>query len=76
MYDRNLKYKWDNQNVLDYAVKEAVKEAETKIREEEQVKVIKNLILQLGLSDEQTAGIAKVSIDMVKKIRAGLNKKI
>ncbi len=68
MYDQNLKRKWDNQNVLDYAVKEA--------REEEQVKVIKNLILQLGLSDEQTAGIAEVSIDLVKKIRADLNKKI
>ena len=63
-----LKRKWDNQNVLDYAIKEA--------REVEQIKVIKNLILQLGLSDEQTAGIADVSIDLVKKIRADLNKKI
>ena len=72
MYDQNLKRKWDNQNVLDYAVNEAVKEA----REEEQVKVIKNLIVQLGLSDEQTASIAEVSIDLVKKIRADLNKKI
>jgi len=68
MYDQNLKRKWDNQNVLDYAVKEA--------REEEQVKVIKNLIVQLGLSDEQAAGVAEVSIDLVKKIRADLNKKI
>ena len=68
MYDQNLKRKWDNQNVLDYAVKEA--------REEEQVKVIKNLIVQLGLSDEQAVGVAEVSIDLVKKIRADLNKKI
>ena len=68
MYDSSLKHKWDNKNVLDYAVKEGV--------EKEQVKVIKNLIVQLGLSDEQTAGVAEVSIDLVKKVRADLNKKI
>ncbi len=66
MYDSSLKYKWDNKNVLDYALKEA--------REEEQIKIIKNLIVQLGLSDEQAAGITEVSVDLVKKIRAGLNK--
>ena len=70
MYDSSLKYKWDNKNVLDYALKEAREEA----REEEQVKIIKNLIVQLGLSDEQAAGITEVSVDLVKKIRAGLNK--
>jgi len=68
MYDSSLKQKWDNKNVLDCAVQEA--------REEEQVKVIKNLIVQLGLSDEQAAGIAEVSTDLVKKIRAGLNPKL
>ena len=68
MYDQNLKRKWDNQNVLDYAVKEA--------REEEQVKVIKNLIVQLGLPDDQAASIAEVPIDLVKRIRADLNRKI
>ncbi len=67
MYDQNLKRKWDNQSVLDYAVNEAL--------EKEQVKVIKNLIVQLGLSDEQTACIAEVSIDLVKKIRADLDKR-
>ena len=72
MYDSSLKRKWDNKNVLDYAVQEARQEG----RQEEQVKVIKNLIVQLGLSDEQAAGVAEVSIDLVKKIRADLNKKI
>ncbi len=38
MYDSSLKYKWDNKNVLDYAVKEAAKEADTKAREEERMK--------------------------------------
>jgi predicted transposase/invertase (TIGR01784 family) len=28
MYDSSLKYKWDNKNVLDYAVKEARQEGE------------------------------------------------
>jgi hypothetical protein len=46
------------------------------LREQGQVKVIKNLTLQLGLSDEQTADIAKASIDLAKKIRANLNKNI
>ncbi|QEC80045.1 Rpn family recombination-promoting nuclease/putative transposase [Mucilaginibacter ginsenosidivorax] len=68
MYDSSLKHKWDNKNILAYAVQEA--------REEEKVKVIKNLIVQLGLSDEQTAGVAEVSVDLVKKIRADLSKKI
>ncbi len=66
MYDSSLKIKWDNQSVLDYAVSTATKE--------QQIKVIKNLILQLGLSDEQAAGIAEVSIEFVKKIRASLDK--
>ncbi len=70
MYDNSLKIKWDNKNVLDYAVSTA----KAKGREEEQVKVIKNLILQLGLSDEQAASIAEVNVDFVKKIRAGLKK--
>jgi len=70
MHGSGLKHKWDNKNVLDYAVSAA----EAKGREEEQVKVIKNLIVQLGLSDEQTAGVAEVSIDLVKKIRANLDK--
>jgi hypothetical protein len=72
MYDSSLKRKWDNKNVLDYAVQET----RQKGRQEEQVKVIKNLIVQLGLSDEQAASIAEVSIDLVKTIRAGLDKNI
>jgi hypothetical protein len=76
MYDSSLKHKWDNKNVLDYAVSTAEAKGIEKGREEEQVKVIKNLIVQLGLSDEQAAGVAEVSIDFVKKIRADLNKKM
>ncbi|EHQ27147.1 hypothetical protein Mucpa_3042 [Mucilaginibacter paludis DSM 18603] len=65
MYDSSLKYKWDNQNVLDYAVK---------AREEERVKLVKNLIAHIGLSTEQAASAAEVSVDLVKKIRSELNK--
>src|SRR5690606_3987380 len=38
MYDTSLKRKWDNKAVLDYAVNEAVKEADLKAREEERAK--------------------------------------
>lgn len=37
--------------------------------------VVENLLLELGLSDEQAAKIAEVSVDFVKKVRAGLKKK-
>ncbi|MFC7525984.1 Rpn family recombination-promoting nuclease/putative transposase [Parapedobacter sp. GCM10030251] len=37
--------------------------------------VVENLILELGLSDEQAARIAEVDIDFVRKVRAGLAKK-
>ena len=36
---------------------------------------VRNLITQLGLSDEQAAGVANVSADFVKEIRATIDKK-
>ncbi len=36
---------------------------------------VRNLIQQLGLDDKAAAGVAEVSIDFVKKVRADLNKK-
>jgi predicted transposase/invertase (TIGR01784 family) len=71
MYDNSLKYKWDNKNVLDYAVKEARLEGIYKTR----YAIIENLILKLGLADEQAADVAEVSIDFVRKVREALNKK-
>lgn len=37
--------------------------------------VVENLIVKLGLSDEQIAEVAEVTLDFVKKIRASLKKK-
>lgn len=41
-------------------------------REKKTQQVVKNLILELNLSDEQTARIAAVELDYVKKVRAEL----
>ncbi|CAN5136556.1 Rpn family recombination-promoting nuclease/putative transposase [soil metagenome] len=54
MYDSSMKHKWDNKNVLDYAKKEG-KEAGI---EEKGHAVVENLIVKLGLSDEQAADVA------------------
>jgi len=36
--------------------------------------VVENLLLSFGFTDEQAAKAADVSVDFVKKIRAGLKK--
>ena len=41
MYNSSLKREWDNQNVLDYAVEEAVKEADLKARGDERLRHLK-----------------------------------
>lgn len=37
--------------------------------------VVENLIVKLGLSDEQAADIAEVSVDFVRNVRSALQKK-
>jgi hypothetical protein len=56
--------------LLDRAEKQGIEKG----REEEQTKVVTNLIVQLGLSDEQISAIAEVPVDFVKAIRRGLKK--
>jgi hypothetical protein len=78
MYDQNLKRKWDNQNVLDYAVKEAVKEAvkkaDVKAREEERIKAFeekKAIVREMkkdGLPFVQILKFTKVSIEEIEKL--------
>jgi len=43
--------------------------------EEKNYKVVANLIQQLGLDDQSAAEVAEVSVDFVRKVRAGLEKK-
>jgi len=70
MYDSNLKYKWDNKNVLDYAVKEA----DTKAREEERIKAFEEKkaiardLKKEGLSIEFIAKTTKLSIEEIEKL--------
>ncbi|MEO6522462.1 MAG: Rpn family recombination-promoting nuclease/putative transposase [Mucilaginibacter sp.] len=70
MYDSSMKHKWDNKNVLDYAKKEGREQG----MEEKSHGVVENLIVKLGLSDEQAADVAAVSVEYVAKVRAELKK--
>ncbi|SDE94266.1 conserved hypothetical protein (putative transposase or invertase) [Mucilaginibacter pineti] len=70
MYDHSMKYKWDNKNVLDYAKKEGMEKG----REEKSRAVVENLIVKLGLSNEQAADVAAVSVEYVAKVRAEIKK--
>jgi predicted transposase/invertase (TIGR01784 family) len=55
--------------------KKAMKEGMEKGIEKGKEQFVKNLIRNFGFSDEQAAGAAEVSIDLVKKIRTSLKKK-
>jgi len=59
MYDSSMKYKWDNKNVLDYAVKEAKLEEARKIARE---------LKKEGLSVEFIAKSTSLSIEEIEKL--------
>ena len=66
MYDSSLKYKWDNKNVLDYAVQEAVKKADAKAFEK-----IKTIVLEMkkeGFPLSQISKFTKLSIEEIENI--------
>jgi predicted transposase/invertase (TIGR01784 family) len=63
-YEKSRMAKWD-----EYAILQTAKEQG---KAENQAEVVKNLIQKMGLSNEQVADIAGVTIDFVKKIRQGL----
>ena len=82
MYDSSMKYKWDNKNVLDYAVREAVqeavkvatKEADAKAREEERKKVFEERkatareMIKDGLPLAQISKFTKLSIEEIENL--------
>src|SRR6202000_1442413 len=82
MYDSSLKYKWDNQNRLDYAVEEAVKEAvkeavastEKQVTEKERLKAREDMLSvgrelkKEGLSAKFIAKTTKLSIEDIEKL--------
>ncbi|WP_316836076.1 hypothetical protein [Pedobacter nutrimenti] len=55
-------------------IEEGIEIGTRKTKLEEQEKVVKNLILQLGLSDAQAAKVAEAPLSFVKKIRTQLEK--
>lgn len=56
-------------------LRQGIEQGIAKGTEQKGYAVVANLILQLGLDDEAAAGVAEVSIDFVRKVRADLNKK-
>ena len=67
MYDSSLKYKWDNKNVLDYAVEEAVKETDIKARKEERLTIARALKKE-GLATDFIAKTTNLSIEEIEKL--------
>lgn len=61
------------QSIRNKKNEEGLKEGEEKGREEEKTILVKNLIAQLGLSDEQASEVAKVSLSFVQEIRSNLS---
>ncbi len=61
MYDSNLKRKWDNKNVVDYAVQEAREEERKKAQEDIAREMIKD-----GVPVEQISKFTKLSIEEIE----------
>jgi predicted transposase YdaD len=66
MYDSSLKHKWDNKNVLDYAVQEAGKEERIKAFEEK-IAIVREMKKD-GLPLAQISKFTKLSIEEIEKL--------
>lgn len=71
MYDRNLKYKWDNKNVLDYAISTAeakgVEKGVEKGRHEEAVAIAREMKND-GLPITQISKFTKLSVEEIENL--------
>jgi predicted transposase/invertase (TIGR01784 family) len=67
MYDSSLKYKWDNQNVLEYAVATAVATAEVKAEHKKALDIARELKNE-GLQVDFIAKTTKLSIEEIEKL--------
>jgi predicted transposase/invertase (TIGR01784 family) len=78
-YEKNLMDKWTEYSVLQTAEERGLERGREEGREEgieqKSYEVVKNLIIKLGLNNEQAANVADVPIATVKKIRASLRQK-
>jgi len=67
MYDRSLKYKWDNKNVLDYALKEGRERGLEQGAHQKAVEIACELKKE-GLAIEFIAKTTKLSIEEIEKL--------
>jgi predicted transposase/invertase (TIGR01784 family) len=63
MYDSSMKYKWDNENVLDYAVKEAKKAGL-----QEKAIAIALAMKKEGFTADQIAKFAQLSVEEIERL--------
>jgi hypothetical protein len=63
MYDSSMKYKWDNKNVLDYAVEEAKKKAKL-----ETLRDVARELKKEGLSIDFIAKTTSRSLEEIEKL--------
>lgn len=70
-YDRSQKYRWDNQNVLDYATSEGEKIGKIKGKEEGgklKARQIARELKKMNLSMEQIGQVTKLSLKELEKL--------
>ena len=67
MYDSSMKYKWDNKNVLDYAIKEAVEKAREEVRKKVHEEVAHEMKKE-GIPLDQISKFTKLSIEEIEKL--------
>ncbi len=60
---------------LEQGIEQGIAQGKEAGREEGKIEVVRNLILSLGLSDEQAADIAVLSVAFVRGIREFLSQK-
>jgi predicted transposase YdaD len=70
MYDSSMKYKWDNKNVLDYAVNTALEEERMKVREEmkEERQATAREMIKEGMPIAQIAKFTKLSVEEIAQL--------
>ncbi len=70
MYDSSMKYKWDNENVLDYAIKEGEKRGLQKGLQEktEAIIAIARTMKKEGLTPEQIAKFTQLSVEEIERL--------
>ncbi|OOQ56916.1 hypothetical protein [Mucilaginibacter pedocola] len=67
MYDRSLKYKWDNKNVLDYAIQEAKAEGKEEGAHDKAVEIAREF-KKLGINFEDIAKGTGLTIEEIEKL--------